>query len=29
LAQQWLSGNLGTDLEAVVDHTVRLVSANA
>jgi AcrR family transcriptional regulator len=29
LAQQWLSGNLGADLEAVVDHTVRLVSANA
>lgn len=29
LAQQWLSGKLGTDLEAVVDHTVRMVSASA
>ena len=25
LAQQWLSGNLGDDLDAVVEHTVRLV----
>lgn len=29
LAQQWLAGNLGDDLDAVVDHTVRLVLANA
>jgi AcrR family transcriptional regulator len=29
LAQQWLSGNLGDDLEAVVEHTVRMVSATA
>ncbi len=29
LAQQWLSGNLGDDLDAVVDHTVRLASAIA
>lgn len=25
LAQQWLSGNLGDDLDAVIDNTVRLV----
>ena len=25
LAQQWLAGNLGDDLEAVVAHTVRLM----
>jgi len=29
LAQQWLAGNLGDDLDAVVEHTVRLVLANA
>ncbi|CAN5607327.1 TetR/AcrR family transcriptional regulator [soil metagenome] len=29
LAHQWLSGNLGTDLDAVVDHAVRMVSATA
>ena len=29
LAQQWLSGNLGADLDAVVDHTVRLVLLTA
>ena len=29
LAHQWLSGNLGTDLDVVVDHAVRLVSATA
>ena len=29
LAQQWLSGNLGDDLDAVVDHTVRLVLLTA
>ena len=29
LAQQWLAGNLGDDLDAVVDHTVRLVLLNA
>jgi hypothetical protein len=26
LAQQWLAGNLGDDLDAVVDHAVALVS---
>ncbi|MEX3766246.1 TetR/AcrR family transcriptional regulator, partial [Mycolicibacterium fortuitum] len=25
LAQQWLSGNLGDDLEVVVDYALRLV----
>lgn len=25
LAQQWLAGNLGDDLDAVVDHALRLV----
>ncbi|CAN5443948.1 TetR/AcrR family transcriptional regulator [soil metagenome] len=29
LAQQWLSGNLGANLDAVVDHTVRLVLLTA
>lgn len=29
LAQQWLSGNLGDDLEEVVAHTVAMVSASA
>jgi AcrR family transcriptional regulator len=29
LAHQWLSGNLGTDLDPVVEHAVRLVSATA
>jgi AcrR family transcriptional regulator len=29
LAQQWLCGNLGDDLDAVVDHTVRLVLLTA
>jgi AcrR family transcriptional regulator len=29
LAQQWLSGNLGADLDAVVEHTVRLVLLTA
>ncbi|MGB3484429.1 MAG: TetR family transcriptional regulator [Mycobacterium sp.] len=29
LAQQWLSGNLGEDLEAVVDRATRLVSATS
>jgi AcrR family transcriptional regulator len=29
LAQQWLSGNLGDDLDIVVDHTVRLVLLTA
>ncbi len=29
LAQQWLSGNLGEDLDAVVDHAVRLVLLTA
>ncbi len=29
LAQQWLSGNLGDDLDAVVDHAVRLVMPTA
>ena len=29
LAQQWLSGNLGDDLDAVVDHTVRLILSTA
>jgi AcrR family transcriptional regulator len=29
LAQQWLSGNLGTDLDAVVAHAVQMVSATA
>ena len=29
LAQQWLAGNLGDDLDAVVDHAVRLVLLNA
>ena len=29
LAQQWVSGNLGDDLDAVVDHTVRLVLLTA
>lgn len=29
LAQQWLSGNLGDDLDAVVDYTVRMVTASA
>jgi AcrR family transcriptional regulator len=29
LAQQWLSGTLGDDLDAVVDHAVRLVAASA
>jgi AcrR family transcriptional regulator len=29
LAQQWLSGNLGSDLDAVVDHAVRLVLMTA
>ena len=29
LAQQWLSGNLGDNLDTVVDHTVRLVLLTA
>ena len=29
LAQQWLTGNLGTDLDEVVDHAVRLVLPTA
>lgn len=29
LAQQWVSGTLGDDLNAVVDHTVRLVLLRA
>jgi AcrR family transcriptional regulator len=29
LAQQWLSGTLGDDLDAVVEHTVRMVTASA
>ncbi len=29
LAQQWLAGDLGTDLDAVVDHTVRFVLLTA
>ncbi len=29
LAQQWLAGDLGTDLDAVVDHTVRFVLPTA
>jgi AcrR family transcriptional regulator len=29
LAQQWVSGNLGDDLDAVVDHAVRLVLLTA
>ena len=29
LAQQWVSGNLGDDLDAVVEHTVRLVLLTA
>ncbi len=28
LAQQWLAGNLGEDLDAVVDHALRLVLNN-
>ncbi|PQM46848.1 hypothetical protein C1Y40_02977 [Mycobacterium talmoniae] len=26
LAQQWLAGNLGDDLDAVTEHAVRLVA---
>ena len=29
LAHQWLWGHLGTDLDAVVDHAVRMVAVNA
>ncbi len=29
LAQQWLAGNLGEDLDAVVEHAVRLILATA
>ena len=29
LAQQWLAGDLGADLDAVVDHAVRFVLLNA
>jgi hypothetical protein len=25
LAQQWLAGNLGDDLDAVVDHAIALI----